>query len=135
MLFRSPALPFSAGAERQLLSYAWPGNIRELENVVHYAMLVARGAAIEPADLRFSSVRTPDRAPASLEDELRPIFEKYLLCSTPDVYDRVMGLLVRAAYDNAGANQVRAAEALGVTRNTLCTHLAHLGIIAPRRTR
>ena len=50
-----------------------------------------------------------------------------------ELYDRVLGLLVRSAYDDAGANQVRAAEILGVTRNTLRTQLAHLGIIAPRR--
>ena len=128
------ALAFSPAAERSLLSYAWPGNIRELENVIHYAMLVAHGSAIEPRDLRFSSIRAPDRAAASLEDELRPILEKYLAASTPDLYERVLALLIRAAYDNAGANQVRAAESLGVTRITLRTHLAHLGIIAPRRT-
>jgi DNA-binding NtrC family response regulator len=128
------ALTFSPAAERSLLSYGWPGNIRELENVVHYAMLVAHGAAIEPQDLRFSSIRTPDRTPASLEEELRPILDKYLTAATPEVYDRVLGLLIRAAYDNAGANQVRAAESLGVTRNTLRTHLAHLGIISPRRS-
>ena len=127
------ALAFSSAAEHALLSYAWPGNIRELENVVHYAMLMARGAAIEPQDLRFTAIRAPDRAPTNLEEELRPLLEKYLNAATADVYDRVLGLLIRTAYDSAGANQVRAAESLGVTRNTLRTHLAHLGVIAPRR--
>ena len=133
-LEHSADLAFSPAAERLLLSYSWPGNIRELENVVHYAMLVARGPSIEPQDLRFSSVRTPDRGPLELEDELRPMFERYLAGVTPRVFDRVMGLLVRAAYDSAGANQVRAAESLGITRNVLRTHLAHLGVIEPRRS-
>lgn len=127
-------LAFLPAAERLLLSYSWPGNIRELENVVHYAMLVARGPSIEPQDLRFSSVRSPDRGPSELEDELRPIFERYLAGATPQVFDRVTGLLIRAAYDSAGANQVHAAESLGITRNVLRTHLAHLGIIEPRRS-
>ena len=127
-------LAFSPAAERLLMSYSWPGNIRELENVVHYAVLVARGSSIEPQDLRFSSVRSPERGPQSLEEELRSVFERHFAAATPELYDRVLGLLVRSAYDSAGANQVRAAEILGVTRNTLRTHLAHLGIIAPRRS-
>ena len=36
-----------------LLHYAWPGNIRELENVIHYALIVARGDRIEWDDLRL----------------------------------------------------------------------------------
>jgi len=42
----------SAEAEQQLLSgHSWPGNIRELENVIHHALLVCRGNVIRPEDL------------------------------------------------------------------------------------
>jgi DNA-binding NtrC family response regulator len=45
---------FSPAAIELLLHYSWPGNIRELENVVHFALLVASGEKIEPAHLKVT---------------------------------------------------------------------------------
>jgi sigma-54-specific transcriptional regulator len=44
----------SPEAESALLSYGWPGNIRELENVVHYALIVCRDGLVRANDFRFS---------------------------------------------------------------------------------
>jgi len=44
-------LALSPAAERQLTHYAWPGNIRELENVIQRAMILAPGEIIEPEHL------------------------------------------------------------------------------------
>lgn len=52
MGYRQPQ--FSAGAIELLLTYSWPGNIRELENVVHFALLVSSGDKIEPAHLKVT---------------------------------------------------------------------------------
>lgn len=52
MGYRQPQ--FSAGAIDLLLTYSWPGNIRELENVVHFALLVSSGDKIEPAHLKVT---------------------------------------------------------------------------------
>lgn len=52
MGYRQPQ--FSAGAVELLLTYSWPGNIRELENVVHFALLVSSGDKIEPAHLKVT---------------------------------------------------------------------------------
>lgn len=43
----------SERAQEALLSYTWPGNIRELENVIHYALIVCREHCIEPEDIRL----------------------------------------------------------------------------------
>ena len=40
-------------AQEALLAYTWPGNIRELENVIHYALIVCRDHCIEPEDIRL----------------------------------------------------------------------------------
>src|SRR5580692_6186226 len=42
-------------AERKLLEHSWPGNIRELENVIHYALLVCRSDSLGEGDLQMSS--------------------------------------------------------------------------------
>lgn len=52
MGYRQPQ--FSDGAVELLLTYSWPGNIRELENVVHFALLVSSGDKIEPAHLKVT---------------------------------------------------------------------------------
>jgi len=47
----SAARQFSEAAQARLEGYGWPGNIRELENVVHFAVLVAAGDQVEEDDL------------------------------------------------------------------------------------
>ena len=131
-----PELIFSAAAFAALAGYGWPGNIRELENVVHNAVLLALGPRIEADELRLTrSLRPVAEAPAGLDDALRALFERALLDGEPDLFDRVTRLLVRSAFDLSQANQVRAAERLGLSRNAFRTQLAHLGVIPPRRRR
>jgi len=129
-----PELEFAPSGLDALLGYGWPGNIRELENVVHNAVLLTRGARIEAGDLRLSRAPRPAAGPVGLEEELRPILERYLVDGEAELFDRMTRLLVRAAFDLSQANQVRAAERLGISRNAFRTHLAHLGVI-PRRRR
>jgi two-component system NtrC family response regulator len=55
---------FSADSLRALNAYRWPGNIRELENKVSRAVIMARGRLIEPADLDLAPA--PDDTPVPL---------------------------------------------------------------------
>ncbi len=45
-----------AAAERKLQAYAWPGNIRELENVIHHGLLICRDAVLGADDLHLASL-------------------------------------------------------------------------------
>ncbi|UVE17995.1 sigma 54-interacting transcriptional regulator [Pseudomonas sp. LS44] len=64
----SLALPLiSSAAQRVLNAYAWPGNTRELENVIHFALLVSGGAEIHPEHLNLP---TPDIAQLSAQVRL-----------------------------------------------------------------
>jgi transcriptional regulator with PAS, ATPase and Fis domain len=129
-----PELSLTESAQDALAGHAWPGNIRELENVIHNAVLLAPGPAIDAADLRLSASAAEPNA-RSLEDELRSRFERYLNRGEPELLARVMRVLVMTGFNLSEANQVRAAERLGISRNAMRTHLANLGVIAGRAPR
>lgn len=127
-------LQFGSDALRLLQSYDWPGNIRELENVVHNAVLLARGTQIEREDLKIAA--RPDSTTTSItsfEAKIGDIVERAIASGEDGVYDRAMASVVRSAFELAAANQVHAAAALGISRNTLRTQLSRLGVIGGRR--
>ena len=119
-------------AEQALVSHGWPGNIRELENAVHRAILVCEGGRIGPEDLglgtRFA-LAPADDPQATLEDVARPFVSRLLGSGHPELLDRLIGAAVREAFRQTGGNQIRTAEALGVTRNVVRTYLKNLGLI------
>jgi DNA-binding NtrC family response regulator len=140
----------SPAAERSLLHYPWQGNIRELENVVHFALLIAPGPVIHPEHLKITFASTPvetslriepradepvpaveagapsrDKVLGGLTEHFRQLFSH----STPRLFDRVEGLIVQEAFHHAGRNQVHAAALLGVTRNVMRTLLKRYGLI------
>lgn len=49
-----PVPQIASDTQRALESYSWPGNIRELENVIHFALLVSPDEEIRPEHLNFS---------------------------------------------------------------------------------
>ena len=52
-------LPLSDEAGAALRAYSWPGNIRELENVIHYALIVCAGDEIQARDLKLVPLHPP----------------------------------------------------------------------------
>jgi two-component system, NtrC family, response regulator len=93
---------FSAAALRALNAHGWPGNIRELENRVGRAVIMAAGRLIEPADLDLAPA--PDESPAASLRGARAQVER----------DAVVEALVRQR-----GNISRAARDLEVSRPTL----------------
>ncbi len=76
-------VPLSAAAADALRRYSWPGNIRELENVIHYALIVCAGAEIHPADLELVPlVPGFDRRASAPEQSAAPAYGGYRLAST-----------------------------------------------------
>jgi sigma-54-specific transcriptional regulator len=133
-------------AEAALLAYDWPGNIRELENVIHYALIVCRGQQLQAEDLRMggslhrsraivpSAVPAPSHdlpvaAEACLLDRLDALFSDLVNESGPALFDTVEERLIRTVYATCEHNQVQTAKALGISRNVLRTHLKRFGLI------
>jgi sigma-54-specific transcriptional regulator len=119
----------SPAAEARLLAHGWPGNIRELENVIHSALLVARGPAVQADDLplrdlppRAAAAAAPDPLEA-LRTAMVALFERNL----PDLHGRVEETLFRAAYRYCHRNQLQTARLLGISRNVVRARLLELG--------
>ncbi|HGM6666046.1 TPA: aliphatic sulfonate ABC transporter substrate-binding protein [Serratia marcescens] len=126
-----PPLQLTVETQQALLDYPWPGNVRELENTLHNAVLLSQEGPIAPQQLRLTQ-RLTDHGGGG-DDAIDRFVQQQLQGDGTQLYQRVLDALVRNAFERSGGNQLQAAALLGVSRNTLRTHLAHLGLIKPRR--
>jgi two-component system NtrC family response regulator len=102
---------FSPQALRAIASYSWPGNIRELENRIKRAVIMAEGSKLSPADLELDSAHAK--------------FEGRTLKDAREALEK--DLVLRALAKNKGKVSHAAAE-LGVSRPTLYELMEKLGI-------
>jgi two-component system response regulator HydG len=100
-----------------LMRYDWPGNIRELENCVERAVILARGEIIAPADL------PPIIQALSKDREIQGLN----LPSGISIQEVEKALILKTLEDTGG-NRTRAAEILGINRRTLQNKLKEYGI-------
>jgi DNA-binding NtrC family response regulator len=115
-LLRTPVL---APATLDLMrSYAWPGNIRELRNAIDRAVLLCPGEVIEPIHLPFEKISVSWPKPSAHD----------LSAEEQSHRDRII-----AALEGCAGNQTRAAEALGVARQTLSRWLTRYDLPRPRK--
>jgi two-component system nitrogen regulation response regulator GlnG len=122
----------------RLVVHEWPGNVRELENVVQRAMVMATSGVVLPEHLPIGPVSAA--ASVAVDVSLEEIIERKLIeCvrglrehASANLYDLMIGLvekpLLRAVLRETGGNQVRAAQILGINRNTLRKKLTEHGI-------
>jgi two-component system nitrogen regulation response regulator GlnG len=125
-------------ALNQLVAYSWPGNVRELENVIQRAMVMATTGVVLPEHLPIGPV--PAAAVVTTDVSLEDLVEKKIhecvreLRGHPsaNLHGLMMGMiekpLLRAVMRETKNNQVRAAQILGINRNTLRKKLKEHGI-------
>ncbi len=129
-----PDLSFSSEALAALERHSWPGNIRELENVVQSALHMARGPMIEAGDLNLAAHLPREEAGGgTLEERVAFALRKAAAAGEPEIFQRTLSSLLRSAYELSGGNQLRTAALLGMPRHSLRTHLTQLGILEPKR--
>jgi PAS domain S-box-containing protein len=103
-----------------LLRHDWPGNVRELENAIEHAFVICAGSVIEREDLPPHILGDrPDGHEASLaQSEVDPL----------GPLQSVEAVAIREALSRNNGNRTRAAEDLGVSRNTLWRKMRRYGI-------
>jgi two-component system, NtrC family, response regulator AtoC len=118
------ALDIDPEAQDLLVNYAWPGNVRQLENVLHRASILADGGTIRVADLppevacvpasASAPAASPDAADATLRERVR----------------RFELSLIRRAIDDAGGDRRVAAHRLGIGLSSLYRKLEESSVAA-----
>ncbi len=121
-------------AMERLLTHPWPGNIRELENVIERCLLFCDGDRIEsgdlPPEMRVATISTPlpSAAPAEGDDEDSDRPTPGLKEAVREATSRVERELIIRALKQTGGNVTHTARLLKISRKSLQTKMKELGL-------
>jgi len=107
-----------------LAAYPWPGNVREMENVIERAMILTKGPMLSAADLDFGRRPAPaptpaPAAPADGGDGGRSLYKRLSEQERSEIV---------AAVERSQGNIAHAARALGINRSTLYYRMRKHGL-------
>lgn len=116
-----------------LQGFAFPGNVRQLENLCHWLSVMAPAQVVTLADLP-AELRDELAAPATDEwvNALSVAAERLLRQHPGEVFARLTGVferaLIRCALKISGGRRIEAAQLLGIGRNTITRKIQELGL-------
>lgn len=135
---------FDSNSLKLIQTYTWPGNVRQLENMVKRLCLTAKDAVISLAEVKQALSNQPeintvffnektDRLSSDVDRHLRRYFDLHGSQLPPaGVYQRILKEvefpLLTIALDATNGNQAKCANLLGINRNTLRKKIAELDI-------
>ncbi len=127
-----PRKTLSPEAMQMLEDYRWPGNIRELENVIKRAAILSANETLHVQDFAFFLGKGAEDTQREIEEmgleeliasRLQSFLAKLGDLETTNLYETIMEMaerpLIRLILKQTGQNQIRAAKILGINRNTL----------------
>ncbi len=129
----------SRRALARLAEYPWPGNVAELKSIARRLVVRVARARIEAGDVDEVLPLVAARVPLEdlafeemVKSKLAGLLARIDGYPVHDLYDKVLARVERPLFDlvlaHTGGNQLRAAEILGLNRNTLRKKLADLGL-------
>jgi DNA-binding NtrC family response regulator len=145
-----PEPAVSPAAMQLLQAYAWPGNIRELRNVIERAVLLASDGVITEEHLpiekmlggRIAAAPVVQSHGGAVIDPYAAAAQAYAAPIPPgsaqpgtlrDEIDDVERRRILSALESCAGNQTRAARMLGISRSTLSARLEQFGLPRPRK--
>ena len=131
--WQMPPIRLSTAAREELQAYGFPGNVRELENVLERASTLCDNNTIQPDDLQLSAnthsppLSIPQWANEQAETEKAPVSSNKLPAWNPINEDEERDLILRAL-DQTRWNRTKAAELLGMTFRQLRYRIQKYGL-------
>jgi two-component system, NtrC family, nitrogen regulation response regulator GlnG len=134
----------SSRALTRLAGYPWPGNVGELKSIARRLVVRVQRARIEAGDVDEILPVVAARVPLEdlafeemVKSKLAGLLARIDGYPVHDLYDKVLARVERPLFDlvlaHTGGNQLKAAEILGLNRNTLRKKLAGLGLQKTKR--
>lgn len=130
-------------------AYSWPGNVRQLENIVRRLLVTGQGDEINRAEAELLLSSQPAAEPvtragdgeklsAAIYKHLKRYFDLHAgVLPPPGLYQRILREmelpLIELSLDATGGNQAKCADFLGINRNTLRKKITDLDIRVTRR--
>jgi DNA-binding NtrC family response regulator len=116
---KGEVLTIQPEALNKLIEYTWPGNIRELENVIKRAVILAKGSTLGP-DFLFDGVEAPSIVYTSDNARLFSYLSPKIMSENGKIYKLAVEEfekdLLLWALSSSNRNQVQAAKILGISR-------------------
>jgi len=116
---RNENLSLPPESMQRLTDYHWPGNIRELENVIKRAIILAKGNIISP-DLLFEGIEKPVIQNTNERTKLFAYLNQQIVASEGEIYKLAIEEfekdLLQWALTKSSGNQLQAAKLLGISR-------------------
>ena len=144
-----PSRRFSDEAAQLMRAYSWPGNVRQLENIVRRIAVTSGDGVITRGETAFVLANQPaieplasggdgEKLSASVARHLQRYFDLHGgALPPPGLYQRILREfevpLIEIALDATGGNQAKCADLLGINRNTLRKKITDLDIRVTRR--
>ena len=138
--YQLPEIGISTAVIKQLTTYDWPGNVRELENAIKRALVMCSGQMLLPE--HFDTIlekATPISEPGNLETQIHALLQAHVEQSMEsdaplgELYTEIREIfekpLFKIVLAHTNGNRSKAAELLGINRNTLHTKLVEYKIL------
>jgi two-component system nitrogen regulation response regulator GlnG len=118
---------------KYLAGLAFPGNVRQLENLCHWLMVMAPGQTVEVADLPVElREQEQGEVPRNWRDPFSEEADRLIASAPGTVFERltnaVEATLIRRALAASGGRRSDAAHLLGIGRNTITRKIQELGL-------
>ena len=139
--YQLPEIGISTEIIKQLTAYDWPGNVRELENAIKRALVMCPGQMLlsehfDPIFEESTPISEPGNLDAQVHTLLQAHIEQYMESDTPpeELYAAIRELfekpLFKIVLEHTKGNRSKAADILGINRNTLHTKLVEYKLVS-----